>query len=369
MLHKIVIAANYPILANRIGGIDRFFWALDESLKKRNIVALWIFPSSKDAYIYTDKKFNIIFLSPDTFIMSLTEWIKSQDSISLLVTHFIPYNTKYNWIWKLGSVRKIIAVDHMSRPVLSKHGIKKIIFTIKGAINFFSIDGIIAVSDFVKICILNELGNIWNKKIKVVYNGVDTSLFGVDKIALNDDNPFVILFFGHLIREKGVQVLIQAISMVDACFKGRIKLIIAGDGTYRNDLANQVKSLKIESIVSFIGNIPDNFEVLKKANVVVVPSLWQEAFGLTVAEALASGVPVVASDIGAIPEILPNGKAGLLFNPQSPKDLKACLVYLLQNPVIAQEMGQFAHTWIRDHFTLDRMVADHTNILIKEVGI
>ena len=151
--------------------------------------------------------------------------------------------------------------------------------------------------------------------IVTVHNGIDIKRFAdakpIERSVLkmtNDD--FIVFFSGRLTKEKGILELIQAIKLIKDI--PHIKLIIAGASFYGKDsnITPFVKQLQeeaesIKELVIFTGFIDyqDMPSYLKVADVIVVPSMWEEPFGLTVLEAMAAGVPLIATRCGGIPEV------------------------------------------------------------------
>lgn len=161
------------------------------------------------------------------------------------------------------------------------------------------------------------------KKLSTVYLGVDTDRFKpVNKLqrarlrkTLKFQGNYVILFAGRLIARKGLPVLIRAAGMVRRSVP-RTKLIIAGSG--KKTAVRNMKRLggKVKVPVSFVGKVPHDriHRMYQAADCFVCPSQRHEAFGLVNVEAMSAGLPVVASNIGGIKEIIRHGKTGYLVN-------------------------------------------------------
>lgn len=126
------------------------------------------------------------------------------------------------------------------------------------------------------------------------------------------------LFVGRLSPEKGVEALLNAWQMLPV----RIPLVIAGDGPMRPSLEKEVAQKRLQS-VSFIGQKKRHeiYDLLSKAAFLIVPSVWEEPFGLIIAEAFACGTPVLGASIGAIPEMVDDQVNGLRFRPGDATDL------------------------------------------------
>lgn len=169
-----------------------------------------------------------------------------------------------------------------------------------------------------------------DSKIKVIPNGVDTNIFypaekkwAREKLNLKTDSK-IIVYIGRLSDEKGPDILIEAFSRLPELQK-RL-LVIVGSGKMQNSCHTLASALGVHESVKFAGERP-NHEVplwLNAADVVCLPSL-REGWPNVVMEALACGRPVVASNVGGVPEILTSEDLGILAEPGNPADLAAKL--------------------------------------------
>jgi glycosyltransferase involved in cell wall biosynthesis len=137
---------------------------------------------------------------------------------------------------------------------------------------------------------------------EVIYNPVSPSAFA--KRGANVSAGDTIVSAGRFVREKGLDVLLRAMAQVDA------RLVLAGDGPLRGALEALAVDLGLGPKVIFTGRVAlaELQALYAKADLACVPSVWGEAFGYAVAEAMAAGVPVVGSPTGAIPELLADGR-------------------------------------------------------------
>jgi glycosyltransferase involved in cell wall biosynthesis len=144
------------------------------------------------------------------------------------------------------------------------------------------------------------------------------------------------LYFGRLSREKGVDVLLEALALAQ---RGRLK--IAGDGPQRAELERRAAELGLGG-VEFLGyrSGDELKEILAGAQFVVLPSRWYENLPFSIMEALAAGKPVIASDLGGIPEMIEDGVNGLLFPAGDAGELARRLVLLLDSPEQRESMGR-----------------------------
>ena len=180
-----------------------------------------------------------------------------------------------------------------------------------------------------------EIG-VKSRKIRVVYNGVDSELFKpTDRMQVRreleiDTDKKVILFVGNLKPVKGLTYLIRAFAGVAADTERNAALFIIGDGELREDLENQVKDQGMQDCV-YIPGSKAHHEIprwMNACDVLCLPSL-SEGVPNVILEAFACGVPVVASKVGGIPEILTSHDLGRLLQPEDPEELRKALLECL----------------------------------------
>jgi glycosyltransferase involved in cell wall biosynthesis len=168
----------------------------------------------------------------------------------------------------------------------------------------------------------------------------------------------VIAFMGRLVTTKGVHLLLKAATILKEQNRP-FELLIIGEGPERAGLEQFVRDSQITDRVRFAGRLDGSQleATLAHAAVVVVPSLGGEVFGMVVAENMARGLPVVASDLGAFVEVL--GKAGLTFRTGDESHLASVLTGLLDDPSAGDRLGQLAHERAFDLFSTGRMIEGH----------
>ncbi len=168
----------------------------------------------------------------------------------------------------------------------------------------------------------------------------------------------------RLVEQKGVQYGIRAFaSLRDRLAAAR--LVIAGDGPLRAALEAEARACGVANRVRFLGWRDDVPRLLAGFDVLLMPSLW-EGFGLVILEAMSRRVPVIASHVSAIPEIVTDGETGLLVPPRDADALAAALALLLGDYVLRRHMGLLAEDRLETHFSAERMVSQ-TVALYKEL--
>lgn len=176
---------------------------------------------------------------------------------------------------------------------------------------------LLTVSDFAKQEFV-KLG-IPERNIQVIYPGVETN-----HVATTPPPNFTIGLLSRLAPEKGVKNFLEIIAPVLAAHK-TWKILVAGTGPEKQKIQNFIRSQKLEAQIRMLGYVTDLDEYFAKISVLVYPSRAAESFGLAVAEALSRGIPVVASKLGALPEIIEHQKTGFLVEPARPEEW---IVYL-----------------------------------------
>lgn len=187
----------------------------------------------------------------------------------------------------------------------------------------------IAPSEFVRQKLVAH--GIPEAKIEVVPHFID-----LEGRAPRFESEARVAFIGRLSEEKGVDVLLRAMKDVK-----RLTCAVIGDGPEKEKLQALAKELHIDN-VEFLGALHDEElgREITRAKAVVIPSQSYETFGLTALEAYAWGKPVIASRIGALPEVVREGETGVLFDPKDPKELAAHLNWLEGNFARVDAMGR-----------------------------
>ncbi|MCX8044424.1 MAG: glycosyltransferase [Desulfobacterota bacterium] len=218
------------------------------------------------------------------------------------------------------------------------------------------VQSLIAISDWVAE-FAGTVESIPLDKIVTIHYGIDApqpvqpvGSFRA-KLGLSDEHV-VCGITARLVAQKGHRDLIRAFAMAHAQCPV-LRLIIAGDGPMRQELENEVCCEHLQDSVFFTGYRRDVGDVLASLDVFVHPSRW-EGFGLSILEAMACGLPVIATRVSAIPELV--GDAGILVPPGDPTALCSALLRLVHSPDLRRELGAKAQHRYETLFTADTMV-------------
>jgi len=213
-------------------------------------------------------------------------------------------------------------------------------------------------------------------KIHVIHNGVDLDRFTPavadpklrERLGIPADAPLAGLV-AYLRPEKDIETLLRAASIVRDKLP-RTHFVIVGDGPERRKLESLTDALKLRSVVHFAGLCQDVRDWVRSLDVLLLTSIC-EAFPLSLLEAMACGKPVIATRVGAIPEMIVHGETGFLVRPSDPADVADAIIRLLGDPAGARAMGRHAREHVAAHFSLDSMVRGYeqlfTRLLEKKV--
>ena len=193
--------------------------------------------------------------------------------------------------------------------------------------------------------------------IRVIYNGTDASAISTETARL----PTGLLFAGALIPEKGVAVALAALRFLRESGVAAT-LTIAGDGPDRPRLIERSRALDLVGNVEFLGLRDDVPALMQRYPIVVVPSVWDEAFGLVIIEAMAAGCVVVASRIGGIPEIITHEVDGLLVPAGDAEALAGAVERLLREPALMSRLALQAVATVRKRFLLTGIVRQYFEV-------
>jgi len=186
-----------------------------------------------------------------------------------------------------------------------------------------------------------------------------------DELHIEEDVS-VIGMIGRLEPVKGPGYLIEAARMVIEQLP-RVKFLVVGDGSLRNDLESQCEELGVLNEFIFTGWKEDVHSILSILDILVLPSI-NEAVGRVLIEAGACGIPVVATHVGGVPEIVRDDQTGILVPPRSPEALAQAIIDLITNEHRRRQMGIAAEDWIDDKFSAYRMVEKVSNSYNGLVG-
>ncbi len=238
----------------------------------------------------------------------------------------------------------------------------------------FTCNRIIAVSKAVKEVFIKQGHE--EDMIEVVYNGIDLEIIKPQKTSKQmreelgiSDKSIVIGEVGRLCETKGQHLLIKAAPKVIDRFPNS-KIIFVGkdlerDGVYERELIDLAKNLNIENKIIFTGYRDDVIDIINSFDLFVLPSL-AEGLPVVILEAMACGIPVVATSVGGNEEIVKDGVTGTIVPPGDSESLARAIIYNLENPEVSNRMGERSYERVKKYFTRQQML-ERTFKIYEEV--
>lgn len=186
------------------------------------------------------------------------------------------------------------------------------------------------------------------EKIQVVWNGIEIERFS-SIVRNTNEREIRLTYVGYFGAHKGINILIDALSMIDP--KNNFILNLVGDGDQLENYKRQLKKIDCMHLVKFWGKIPNSQidKVYSETDILVLPSLWPENQPVSITEAMASKIPVIASRIGGSVELVEDGFSGFLFEPGNAEQLAQKLLEFYKDPDKLKTFGENAYRKIKDN--------------------
>lgn len=287
--------------------------------------------------------YNIELISRGSDFLKFLSYYNVVKKLKKIINEFAPdilhahYATSYGLLGTLSGFHPYI-LSVWGTDIFSFPG-KSFLHTQLLKFNLKSSDFILSTSHSLK----NETQKYTGKEIHVIPFGVDTCDFRPKPInKLFNSSALVIGITKNLEKIYGFEYLIKAFALLKSKYpKLSLELLIIGDGTQRKTLEKLCGTNNIINEVTFTGGIPHEKipEYINMLDIVVFPSL-EESFGVSILEASACGKPVIASNVGGIPEIIKNDCTGLLIQPKDVSVLVNALEFLIFNSEKRMKMGE-----------------------------
>ncbi|GAX86808.1 conserved hypothetical protein [Lebetimonas natsushimae] len=335
--------------AIKTGGIETFYWEVSKELIKKGFETEII--SGKGNYIkYQEIPLKMFDFTKRNKVINLgNRFRKWGERISF-------FKNAYSY---LKNQKYDVFLIHKPLDFFSCYFMKKINPNIKtifisggedfyGFDKFFSkyVDYMFAVSKANKEIIENR----YKRKVKLLYNGVDIDVFRKDEVVRNEmkkkynlEDKKVLLSVGRIEGWKGFNLVIEILPELPEEFV----YILIGKGKELENLKKLAKKLNVENRVLFLGEIENKelFKYINMADLFIQPSIGHEAFGITLIEAMACGVPVIASRNGGMKEIVKDNENGFLFEINNKQELKEKILKAIDMKFNTREYVKNNFTW------------------------
>ncbi len=290
---------------------------------------------------------------------------------ALYLTDRPTWSPRYLLFW-LAGVRRLLVHDRTSGDRKTPSAIGLLVKQIFHVLPGFAASAVIGVSRFVSERHARVHGVPARRRF-VVYNGVPIEEFthaapgALARVLGVPERAPVVFLSGRAQPYKGFETALEAARLLQQRGDRATHFAYCGDGSGLPALRARAGELGVERF-HFLGRRDDIAALLGSATMALVPSHWGEAFGLTVVEAMAAGVPVVASAVGGIPELITSGETGLLVPPRDPEALAAAMRRLLDDPRLRSAMGSSGRAFASARFDVPRVVRELEGVIERTAG-
>ena len=327
--------------------------------------------------ILGDRQYSIL-----AFPMFLTEMLRIRKRLLALVesyqvdviqTHLlrvldflvlsIKFSRDVKVFWTIQNANFTLRRDHLAeKPWLL--GIKKFGYRMLYRLALRWADGFIAVADDVKPAIKQAYGDLPDEKISVICNSVDSRRYhrAVDRKRIRrslglPDGVRLGVVVATFKEQKGHRFLIEAAPQIVHQFPD-FHVLFVGDGELRQELERQVAAAGMNGHIHFLGTRNDVPDLLAASDLFILPSLW-EGLSMALVEAMASALPIVATEVSGTRQVITANETGVLVPPGQSEALASAVSALLGDPEEALKMGARARRRVDEKFSAQKQAEDH----------
>lgn len=377
------VAPGYIDFPSWIGGaVEKHIMQISEELKQLGVDVIIAARQSKQ------KRSGIIYLPPPAGDQGILNKIVHSAFYSINLRRLLSIE-KFDIIHIHGGIAGLFQ-SHLlpkeAKIVLTVHNLQ--LFStnpfMRGLASFMEfssckrVDAVIAVSKHMKRLLSARLKDV---HVEYIPNGVDIKNQFVNRAEIKTELGFneskVVLFVGRIIPEKGVHILVKAIKELETKYgMNNFKLIMVGppgpsflssSSPYFRNIMRLIKDLNLTSSVKYMGVVGDSHlkKLYASADLFVFPSIY-EAMSLVVLEAMAAGTPIVASRTGGVPDVVKDGKTGILVRPGDYQALAEAIYRVLTNPRLSKSLSINALKFVQSNLSWSK-VAERILALYKSI--
>ena len=283
---------------------------------------------------------------------------------AILHLHYTGFLSLYPWLARFHGVKKVFFTDHVSREeghVISRApGWKRAMTRLINQ----PLTTVISISDYNRRCVV-DAGLLPKERVVRIYNAVDLSRRnespelgkGFRRRHGVPDGRIMVVQVSWIIPEKGIADLLNAARIV-IDNEANVHFVLAGEGKFRGEYTRRAEDLGIAGNVSWTGLVTDPFAegLYAAADILCQMSRWEEGFGWVISEAMAYGIPVVATRVGAIPETVQDGITGFLVNRGDDSAMADAIINLIRSPELRAQLGAAGRLVTEAEFDLGNYV-------------
>jgi L-malate glycosyltransferase len=353
--------------AGKFGSLEEQTLTLARSFREQGSLFLPVFLrplDSESAAQYSRAGLEVEALDLEQFrLRTLRHLVRLIQQHRIEIVHWNFYHPAFNpYLWALTVLKPGVEhyfTDHISRPAagagpVSRGRLKASLVRVLAC----RYRKILCVSDFVLAQVRRSAGS----QVGRLHHFINTDRFRPDpsvrsqvRQAQGVGEEFVAVTVAQLIKDKGIDVAVKSLAQLPEA----AVLWVVGEGPEQGNLAVLAQDLGLGNRVRFFGPQRNVEPFIQAADCALCPSVWAEAAGLVNLEALACGLPVVASRIGGIPEFVDDGHTGFLFTPGDHRELADRIRRLCDDPELRHRMGQKARLDAIERFSTQRQIGLH----------
>ncbi|NDY73890.1 hypothetical protein DO021_19330 [Desulfobacter hydrogenophilus] len=354
-MHKIRILHLAPHM--NFGGAEIMIYNLVKNTDRKRfepIVATWLGGGLADHL--EQEGFNVLQVParPKPLRWKALRRLIRQENIDILHTHLFTAGF-YGRLAAIGNGRLGVIRTHHGMTFKQK-AIKRIFFEIL----LYPLSSCHTAVSHSVIRHLNDTLRWKPTRMRLIQNGIDVERFCTERDAFND--PATIVAAGRLSKEKGFDVLIKALHSLSKK-KRHFRCLLAGDGPEKGALLSLRERLGLVNKIDFLGYVRDIAPLMKTGDLFIIPS-HHEGLPLSLLEAMASGLPVIASAVGGIPELLTPDK-GWLVPPANPDVLADTIETVLDNPDRALKKAQQGRIEVLSAYDIKKTAGKYEDLYLQ----
>jgi glycosyltransferase involved in cell wall biosynthesis len=340
-----------------LGGAERLLADITRGIDKKRfeikIIVLYDLGSLGERLLQEDFKIYLIKAHHKFGFFSIPRIyrILKKENPDIVHTHLFGADVWGGIAAKLAGIKHLLSTEHNLN--YDESGVRYVLkrFIIR------KFEKIICISDSVSLYLENIFGIGPERKIKI-FNGIDADKY--DKPGREAKSRFIIGSLGRLTRQKGYDILIEVLRKLDFDFECRI----IGTGELEEELLEQIKNHNMEKKIKLLGKVNNVENFYNELDVYLQPSRW-EGLCLAVLEAGASGLPVIASNVDGLREIIDDKENGFLVNMDDLNEVVGKINYIREHKAAALSLGENLRKKVKEKFTLESMVKNYENLYEK----
>lgn len=367
--------------SDSLGSFGDSLLAIGRELKAHGDSITVCFPEAKRwMQVFKDEGFEVEILPIRPWAARLLSILVKKHKIDIIHTHFGLESQIIAGITKLFFSPNVKIVLHWRSPPytdtisLNNNGVPRFILTMKRAIgnlgyrflNKTCVSANIAISKYIQ----NILHRRKIRNVKVIYNGIDLNKYNPDIIDTSTSHiPHSTLIgnISNFMPPKDHITFIDSVKLVLQKYP-EIKFILVGDGPTRPQVATYAKRLGITDSLIFTGMQEDVRRFIKDCSFTVLSS-FHEGFGNVIIESMALKKPVIATNVGGVPEIVKDGENGLLVPRKNPTVMAEKILYLIEHPEATTELGENGRRLVEQKFTTERWAKEVREVFLKVLNM